>query len=159
MTTDVRLSRKSRRARRQLVSLARAMVDSLLERVTLFEGVSVPHRELIERAATRQVLQRGEVLIRQGELTKAMHFILRGTLGVALNEATADPIAVVQTGETVGELPVLTGETASAFVTAVEEAEVLSLDEGAAWEVLQASHPPCSSRSADLAQRRVTRPR
>ena len=135
------------------------MVDSLLERVTLLEGVSVPHRELIERAATRQVLQRGEVLIRQGELTKAMHFILRGTLGVALNEATADPIAVVQTGETVGELPVLTGETASAFVTAVEEAEVLSLDEGAAWEVLQASHPPCSSRSVDLAQRRVTRPR
>lgn len=104
------------------------------------------------------MLQRGEVLIGQGELTKAMHFILRGTLGVALNEATADPIAVVQTGETVGELSVLTGETASAFVTAVEEAELLSLD-GAAWEVLRASHPPCSSRSVDLAQRRVTRPR
>lgn len=129
------------------------MVDSLLERVTLLEGVSVPHRELIERAGKRQVLKTGEVLIRQGELTKAMHFILRGTLGVALNEATADPIAMVQTGETVGELSVLTGEAASAFVTAVEETEVLSLDEGAAWEVLQASHPLALNLIVKLADR------
>ena len=129
------------------------MADALLEKVTLLEGVSVPHRELLERAGRRRTLKVGEVLISQGETSGAMHFLLRGTLGVSLNEATAEPIAVVHAGETVGELSVLTGEPASAFVVAVEETEVLSLDEGAAWEVLQASHPLALNLIVKLADR------
>ncbi|MFO0598748.1 MAG: GGDEF domain-containing protein [Myxococcaceae bacterium] len=117
------------------------MADALLERVTLLEGVSTAHREMVERSGTRRVLAVGEVLIEQGAPGKAMHFLLRGAFKVTLNDPNSEPIALAHAGESVGELAIITGEPATAFVVALEESEVLSLDEEMSWSLMQASHP------------------
>ncbi len=82
-----------------------------------------------------------------------MHFVLEGELGVALGEATADPIAVLSAGETVGELAVITGEPASAFVVARTKTELLSLDEDEFWLLVQTSHPFAVNLIVKLAER------
>jgi diguanylate cyclase (GGDEF)-like protein len=128
-------------------------MTDLLERVSLLEGVALPHRELILRVGRRRSLANGEVLITQGVAGGALHFLLSGTLGVSLGDATSEPIATVVAGETVGEMAILTGEASSAFVVAQGTAEVITLDENAAWELLQSSHPFALNLVVKLAER------
>jgi diguanylate cyclase (GGDEF)-like protein len=93
------------------------------------------------------------VLIRQGEESPAIHFVLEGELSIALGAVDAEPIAVMGAGETVGELGVITGEPATAFALAKTRVEVLSLDEEAFWELVQTSHPFAVNLIIKLAER------
>jgi len=96
-----------------------------LDQIAMLEGVTALQREVLVKVGRARSLTSGDVLIRQGEPAATMHFVLSGKLGIALGEPTADPIAVVSSGETVGELGVITGEPASAFVVAQESTELL----------------------------------
>jgi diguanylate cyclase (GGDEF)-like protein len=116
------------------------MSASDLEHVEMLKGVSAGQREVIWKTATRRILAPGEVLIRQGDVGKAMHFLVAGELGVTLGDALAEPIAVLHQGETVGELAVITGDPASAYVVARTESQLLTLDEEAFWSLVHASH-------------------
>lgn len=128
-------------------------MTDMLEQVALLEGVALAHREFLLRVGKRRSLTKGEVLITQGVPGEALHFLLSGTLGVSLGDATAEPISTVKPGETVGEVSILTGEAASAFVVAQGDAEVLSLDEAGSWELLQSSHPFALNLVVKLAER------
>ncbi len=128
------------------------MTDAL-GHVALLEGVARNHRDFIVRVGKRRTLTNGEVLISQGVSGKALHFVLSGTFAVALGEPTAEPITTVGPGETVGEMAILTGEVASAFVVATQACEVISLDEDASWELLQSSHPFALNLVVKLAER------
>ena len=103
-------------------------------------GVAAPLRLQLTKDAARRSLLRGEVLIQQGAPASAMYFLLSGELGVALSDPAAEPIAVIKSGETVGELGVLDGSVASAWVVARTDCELLSLDEEGFWRLLHASH-------------------
>ncbi len=129
------------------------MTGAALEHVAMLEGVSAPQRDAIARTAKPLRLARGEVLIRQGEAGLEMHFIVSGELGVTLGEPTAEPIAVLHAGETVGELAVITGDPASAFVVARQDTELLTLDEEAFWLLVQTSHPFSVNLIVKLAER------
>ncbi len=124
-----------------------------LEHIAMLEGVSAPQRTALANSAKRRTLQPGEVLIRQGEASGEMHFITSGELGVTLGEPTADPIALLGAGETVGELSVITTEAASAFVVARQPSELLTLDEEAFWLLVQTSHPFAVNLIVKLAER------
>lgn len=124
-----------------------------LDHIAMLEGVTALQREALVKVGTARSLASGDVLIRQGEPAAAMHFVLAGKLGIALGEPTADPIAVVGPGETVGELGVITGEPASAFVVAQEPTELLSLGEDEFWELVQTSHPFAVNLIVKLAER------
>ena len=124
-----------------------------LDHIAMLEGVTALQREALLKVGAARELSSGDVLIRQGEPAAAMHFVLRGTLGIALGESTADPIAVVGAGETVGELGVITGEPATAFVVAQESTALLSLGEDEFWELVQTSHPFAVNLIVKLAER------
>ncbi|MBL8923018.1 MAG: GGDEF domain-containing protein [Myxococcaceae bacterium] len=125
----------------------------MLDHVAMLEGVTPAQREGLVKTGAQRRLTKGDVLISQGAPGTAMSFLVSGQLGVSLGEATADPIAVLGPGETVGELGVITGEAASAFVVALEDSEVLSLGEDEFWELVQSSHPFAVNLIVKLAER------
>src|SRR4051794_34665525 len=90
--------------------------DDLLEHVSMLRGVPPALRREISATAHPRTLEAGEVLIRQGEPGVRMYFVLSGELAVTLGEPTSEPIAMITSGETVGELGVLEGSMASANV-------------------------------------------
>lgn len=126
---------------------------SSLEHVAMLEGVNAVQRDALLKTGKPRSLAPGEVLIRQGEPGTAMHFVVEGELGVTLGEATADPIAVLHAGETVGELSVITGEPASAFVVARKHTQLLSLEEEEFWQLIQTSHAFSVNLIVKLAER------
>lgn len=124
-----------------------------LDDVKILHGVPATTRRGIASSGTRRTLVPGEVLITQGQPSTAMYFLLRGELKVTLHEPTAEPIAIIAQGETVGELGVLDGSNASAFVVARSDSEVLALDEEAFWQLTHSSHAFSINLLVKLAER------
>lgn len=131
------------------------MTDELeaFEGFAMLEGVAVGVRRELLAAGKRHKLAVGDALIVQGKVSGAMYFVLRGELGVALNDPQAEPIAIIGRGETVGELGVLDGSPASAHVIARTDADLLALDEESFWHFIQSSHAFAIHLLVKLAER------
>lgn len=71
----------------------------------------------------------GEAIIRQGDPGDGLHLIVRGTAEVRLRSGEGEPqvLATVQRGDVVGEMALVSGETRTADVIAVEPATTLFL--------------------------------
>ncbi|MFK7989649.1 MAG: GGDEF domain-containing protein [Sandaracinaceae bacterium] len=106
----------------------------------MLSGVGLAGRRELLASATRRALVPGDVIIRQGEQSQRMFLVLNGELGVHLDTAEADAVAVIGHGETVGELSVLDGSEASAFVVAHTDALVLEVSEDDFWQLTNVSH-------------------
>jgi CRP-like cAMP-binding protein len=78
-------------------------------------------------AGQRQELQPGEVLIREAEPCDALFLILDGALEVSVAALQAQPIALLATGEVVGEMSFVDSQPPSATVAALEPSIVLSI--------------------------------
>ncbi|GAB5545310.1 MAG: GGDEF domain-containing protein [Sandaracinaceae bacterium] len=111
-----------------------------LDDFAMLEGVGLTARRELLATAARRVLAPGEVLIEQGKRHARMFLLLRGALSVHLDSPTADPVATIEAGETVGELSLLDGSEASAFVVAKEKARLLEVGEDAFWQLTNVSH-------------------
>ncbi len=59
-------------------------------------------------------MDKGETLIRAGQSNQKLYIILEGALTVHLDSPESDPVAVLNIGETVGELSVIDDSPASA---------------------------------------------
>jgi serine phosphatase RsbU (regulator of sigma subunit) len=77
----------------------------------------------------------GQVLLRPGESGEALHFVLEGSVEVRLDRALS-VVSRVQAGECVGELSVIDGQPASAWVVAVGPCTVLSVPAERVWSEL-----------------------
>jgi diguanylate cyclase (GGDEF)-like protein len=69
-----------------------------------------------------------------------MYLLVEGELAVYLNAIEGQPLAVIDTGEVVGELSLLDGSVASAHVVAHSHCRVLAVDEGAFSALTNDSH-------------------
>lgn len=85
-------------------------------------------------------LKKGEILLREGQINQNLYFILSGELAVYLEYPGSDPVAILEQGETVGELSVIDDSPTSAYVVAAEEARVLEVNEAAFWRMTAVSH-------------------
>ncbi len=85
-------------------------------------------------------LNKGEVLLRAGQSNQSLYLILSGRLAIFLEYPGSDPVAILDQGETVGELSVIDDNPASAYVVGVEESRVLEVDETAFWRMISESH-------------------
>ena len=85
-------------------------------------------------------LKRRQVLLRAGQSNQNLYLILSGKLAVFLEYPGSDPIAVLNQGETVGELSVIDDSPTTAYVVAVEGSRVLEVDETAFWRIISESH-------------------
>ncbi len=111
-----------------------------LDDFAMLEGVGLAARRELIASATQRRLQPGEILIEQGSSQLRLFLVLRGELTVHLDAPEAEPVAVIGHGETVGELGVLDGSEASAFVVAREVTHLLEVAEEDFWALTNASH-------------------
>jgi len=117
------------------------------------QGVSLVAVEgLLERCEVR-TLDKGELLIKLGQPNRLMSMILSGRLSVHLEWPDGEPVAVLEAGETVGELSVMDASPASAYVVAAEPSRLLAIDEKAFWQLVDASHDFAINLLLMLAQR------
>lgn len=124
-----------------------------LDGFAMLEGVGLTARRELLAAAQRLKLAPGDVLISQGERAASMFLLVKGELSIHLDSADNDPVAVIEAGETVGELSVLDGTTASAFVRAKTKARLLKISEEAFWTLINGSHAFSVNLLLKLAER------
>ena len=116
----------------------KSFVMSELENVLLFRGVELDSIQGILEDCSVQKLKSGEVLIHAGKANHSIHVLLTGHLCVYL-ELSLQPIARLEQGEVVGEISVVDGEPATAYVMADEDCRVLELPEDVLWSLFVAS--------------------
>lgn len=85
-------------------------------------------------------MERGQILLRAGQSNQKLYIILSGSLSVHLESPDRAPVAILDAGETVGELSVIDDSPATAFVVAGEPARVLELSEASFWDLVSFSH-------------------
>lgn len=73
-------------------------------------------------------LDPGTVVLRPGERNRALYFVLSGALEVRL-EAASRVVSRIEAGECFGEMSLLDGQPASAWVTVAEPCELLCVSE------------------------------
>jgi len=121
------------------------MTDSKLDpgelyKLKVLEDVSLGSVEDLLETCEVRTLVPGDVLLTMGQTNRVMYMILSGRLSVHLEGPTSEPVAMLEAGQTVGELSVMEGAPASAFVVAAEPARLLELDEARFWNLVNASH-------------------
>ncbi len=104
------------------------------------QGVSLASVERLLESCDVRTLARGDVLLTMGAPNRYMYMILSGRLGVHLDDTASEPVAMLEAGETVGELSVMDEAPASAFVVAATPARLLVVDETQFWNLVNASH-------------------
>jgi diguanylate cyclase (GGDEF)-like protein len=124
-----------------------------LKDIRLLEGVGQAERRELLASSTERTLEEGEVLIEQGARRETMYILLEGELGVHLDDLDHDPVAVLGAGESVGELSILDGSSASAFVVARSDCKLLAISEDDFWHLTQSSHGFAINLLVKLAER------
>ncbi len=94
---------------------------------------------LLEYCSIRS-LAAGDYLIQAGELNSTIYFVLEGRLRIHLNSRDNEPIAYIETGESVGEMSVIDKQPTSAYVIADENSRLMLMDEDILWSLVQSSH-------------------
>lgn len=74
----------------------------------------------------RRQLSRGEVLIRQGDPSDEVYFVLSGRF-VAQREGSGEPTAEIGQGQPIGEMGFFAGLRRTATITALRDSTVLAI--------------------------------
>lgn len=127
-----------------------------LRRLHVLRRVSLEAVEGLLGACPVRILAPGDELLAAGQTNQTMFFLLSGRLGVYVRPEDIEAVAVLQPGETVGELSVLQDHPATAYVRAIDVARVLAVDEETFWRLVGASHELSVNLLLLLAQRMRT---
>lgn len=88
-------------------------------------------------AGTEQQIHSGTTVIQEGSHPPALYFVLEGLLGLNVSSAGDQQLAVLGSGELVGEISFLEDRPATATVTAVESTLLLAVPRSALEEKIQ----------------------
>lgn len=101
----------------------------LLQKVPLFSGLAPAQLEALVDATTTRRLGAREELFHKGDEAAQVYVVASGRLKVVTASAEGDEVllAILDEGEVVGELPLLTGGRRTANVVALEASELLAL--------------------------------
>jgi len=124
-----------------------------LRQIELLQDVDPKTLRTILDAAEIKELESDDVLIARDAKSPQLHFVLSGSLAIRLESPTSDDVAVVNSGDSVGELSVLDGTPPSAWVVAKESSKTLTIDEATAWSLTRASHEFCLALLRKLGER------
>jgi len=111
-----------------------------LYKLKALQGVSLESVEGLLETCDVKTLEKGELLLKFGQPNTRMYMILSGQLSVHLDSPESEAVAVLDAGETVGELSVIDNRPASAYVVAAAQARLLAIDEARFWNLVNASH-------------------
>lgn len=101
----------------------------LLQKVPLFAGLAPERLEALVAATTTKRLAAREPLFHKGDPAAQVYVVASGRLKVVTTSKDGDDVllAILDEGEVVGELPMLTGGRRTASVVALEACELLAL--------------------------------
>jgi NTE family protein len=97
-----------------------------LSDVAIFGGLLPSERAALESELETVALDRGRILVRQGDVADALFIVVSGRFDVSV-AGRRDPIAEVGPGSPVGEIAFLAGGVRTATVTAARDSLVLKL--------------------------------
>jgi diguanylate cyclase (GGDEF)-like protein len=124
-----------------------------LYNLRVLRGVSLTSVEELLESCDVRTLNPGDVLLSMGQANSTMYMILSGKLSVHLDGPQSEAVAMLDAGETVGELSVMDATPASAFVVAAEHSRLLVVDETRFWNLVNASHDFAVNLLLSLASR------
>jgi len=117
---------------------------SELENISLLRGVALESIQDLLQDCRVQELKKGSVLINAGQPNHFLYLLLSGRLRIHL-KLEIDPLTVLEPGEVVGELSLIDGQPASAYVVADDDCRLLVLDEKTFWALTMSS--PATARN------------
>jgi len=82
----------------------------------------------------------GTVLLSRGQRNRRMFLVIEGELTVCIDDVGEENVAVIDVGQTVGELSVIDDSPASADVCATTAARLIAVDESTFWRLVKVSH-------------------
>jgi GNAT superfamily N-acetyltransferase len=101
-------------------------VAAAVGRLPLFAGLSAEQIVRLAGVCGLATFEPGEVVFRQGQADARMHVVLQGDVAVAVT-GTAEPVGMVESGECLGEMSLLTTAAHSATATARTRVETAVL--------------------------------
>ena len=104
-------------------------MTSPLAGVALFKDLPEPGLQtLVERGRPKRFAA-GDVIMRQGDSSEALHVITRGRVRVERSQAAETPLVLAEltAGDVIGEMGLLDNAPRSATVTALEDTETLEI--------------------------------
>jgi len=127
--------------------------NQMLREQELFKGVNFDSvMPLIADCRVKSVAK-NEVLIEAGETNQAVYLVTSGSFNVHLTPDPNEPLVVLKSGESIGEMSVIDHHRASAFVSAAEDSEVLVMSEDVLWSLIGSSHAVANNLLVIMARR------
>jgi NTE family protein len=98
----------------------------LLSALPALDGSALKELEALALDAELIEIRRGEILVRQGEPSDALYFVLSGRFGVHFDDAV-EPSAEIAQGQSIGEIGFFAGLPRTATVSALRDSRVLAI--------------------------------
>jgi diguanylate cyclase (GGDEF)-like protein len=111
-----------------------------LARLAVFQGVEPEALAGLPERCTVRKLDTNEMLLARGQTSGTMFIVLSGQLAVHVDSIKGEPVAVLDRGQTVGEVSVIDQSPSPAWVRATVPTRLLALDDEAFWGLAHASH-------------------
>ena len=104
-------------------------LSSLRHKIALFRCLGPADFQLLEKRLVRRRYLGGQILFHMGDEGGSFHIIVRGRVKVTIPSSSGEELilAILATGDLLGELSLFDGKPRSATVQAVEETETLCL--------------------------------
>jgi NTE family protein len=129
----------------------------LLSRVPLFEGINRRYLEEIAKRFDDVSLDKGKVLLREGEHGDCFYLVVRGEIEVTKHTAEGERLLARQgPGEIIGEMALLLNEPRNATATVTKAARLLSMDK-AVFDKWVLSNPNVLARLSRTLAARLAR--
>ena len=135
-----------------MVGEAPVLSKNEIEQLELLKGVNLDSVQgLLDHCPLREV-KAGEVLIRAGDSNNFLYLVVSGRFRIHL-KLDEDPMKAAEAGELIGEISLIDGQPASAYVIADADCRVLELDANILWSLVLSSPVVTFNLLLVLAQR------
>ena len=129
--------------------------SALVASLPLFHGLDAEALRAVVAGLEWQTLPGGHMLFRQGDEADALYVVLSGLLGAYKRDTDGErQIGLIDSGETVGEMALLSGQPRVATVRALRDTELVKLSR-AVFDRLALEHPRATLHVAKLAVQRL----
>lgn len=144
-----------REARRTETELTRRI--KTLGEITLFASLTAAEQQEVAEQLQPVAFMRGEEITKQGAEGHDLYIVTAGQAEVRISSGNglSKTVAVLQAGDILGEMSLMTGEPRSATVIALEELQAYRLDHASFTAILTQRPELAEELSHILAQRRV----
>jgi sigma-B regulation protein RsbU (phosphoserine phosphatase) len=115
---------------------ARALVLGFVASHPLFDGLDPRRLAGLAEGFELRELRAGDVLLTPGQANEHLYMLVAGALRVRLDRVDSADGFAVAVGELIGDISIVDGRTASAFVVAEQPSRVLAIHQDLLWGVL-----------------------